>query len=507
MVPKDVAQNQRLYNLLIENTRKMISKLKLKTFKIGKRYSANTAFVIFKILKIYNSKIDVIDYITLHRVFAEIHEELIETTYKHFFGYLYQSLISYKRRNYYKLQYQINLAIYDMEIMGVKILYSRLYDYYEYLDDSLSNIFFERIDNMIECDKLVLKNEELKYLWNLALYNLCTANKILNLYIQTNKGIYRQKSINLCKKISAILSDFINKHNIEYFYKYPSLLTYILYNLESNKQFVSQNHPIHSAILRIRGYLPTLFSKATFKHLCWMCINLYDLDKELFNQAFRLFLKKLLELKQKRIEIPKQELPQVVLVLAYYLSDKYNGKLNFDFPIEFEKIDFENVYNILFPKYQQESYKINVSDEDLRRLQNMDDSEIRKSLSKIIKMSDKIPEYVKQKLDTESEKPHTSAEISDFEIEIKINNKPIYVCFPIKSGREIRGRTVSENYIYQITKPFIHYKNCVVIFLTAKRCSVNLRNAINKYKERFSLPIGVLEAENLAKLFKVYGVL
>ncbi|RLI86242.1 MAG: hypothetical protein DRO98_05660 [Archaeoglobales archaeon] len=113
-----------------------------------KRYPANVAFTIFEILQIYENRIEPLDDIYLRKRFINIYEKLIETTYSHFFGNLYQSLLSYEYGNYPKLEQQINWAIYDMEIMHVNILNSILNNSYENLENSLTNSFFDRIKDI-----------------------------------------------------------------------------------------------------------------------------------------------------------------------------------------------------------------------------------------------------------------------------------------------------------------------------------------------------------------------
>ena len=116
---------QGLIQKLIGYTQEMFDKLYDFTEK-EKRYPANVAFAIFEILQTYKNRIEPLDDIYLRKRFIDIYEKLIETTYSHFFGNLYQSLLSYRYGNYPKLEQQINWAIYDMEIMHVNILNSIL---------------------------------------------------------------------------------------------------------------------------------------------------------------------------------------------------------------------------------------------------------------------------------------------------------------------------------------------------------------------------------------------
>jgi hypothetical protein len=140
---------------------------------------------------------------------------------------------------------------------------------------------------------------------------------------------------------------------------------------------------------------------------------------------------------------------------------------------------------------------------------NYDDSKIRARLANIFQKSQYISENQKAQLTQEASKPHTGAEISDFEVRIDEDlYKTIHACLPIKSGREIKTPSVPETYAYQIMKPFIHlYDRCVVIFVTARRCSQALDAYIKKLKSLYGFPIAVIQEEYLCSILKFYGQL
>lgn len=54
----------------------------------------------------------------------------------------------------------------------------------------------------------------------------------------------------------------------------------------------------------------------------------------------------------------------------------------------------------------------------------------------------------------------------------------IYLCILFESRVEIKKNTVPVDVVYQIIRAFIEFKNCVVIFVTAKKSSENLMNYI-----------------------------
>lgn len=54
------------------------------------------------------------------------------------------------------------------------------------------------------------------------------------------------------------------------------------------------------------------------------------------------------------------------------------------------------------------------------------------------------------------------------ELPISYRGKRYYMCMPFKSSIEIRGSGVPVDRAYQIVRPFIEFKNCVVVVVTAK---------------------------------------
>jgi hypothetical protein len=110
-------------------------------------------------------------------------------------------------------------------------------------------------------------------------------------------------------------------------------------------------------------------------------------------------------------------------------------------------------------------------------------------------------------IEREMKKPHGVFEISDMELKIKVNGDMGYLCMPFKTGQEIKSGSVSVDVFYQLLRPFFHFSNCAVVFITAKSCSQNLLNEIKRANEKYSFAIEVIENEQLAKLLKLNGQL
>lgn len=187
-----------------------------------------------------------------------------------------------------------------------------------------------------------------------------------------------------------------------------------------------------------------------------------------------------------------------VKCLAQYLSTQADTE-NVDFSLRSllkNKIDFSDYIDKVFNNYFQ-SASINLVDGELSKLLAYNDDTLRAKVANTIKGVD--PNILAR----ESKKPHGVSEISDMEIPIKLDGKEFYMCMPFKSGVEISGNSVPESISYQIFRPFLHFDNCIVVFITAKRSSQNLMNYIKRMQSKLGWNISVIENEELAKLLKI----
>jgi len=171
-------------------------------------------------------------------------------------------------------------------------------------------------------------------------------------------------------------------------------------------------------------------------------------------------------------------------------------------------INIDKIIELIFSEFNKIS-EVSISDNEINEIYQMDDFKIRKSLVEILKNNDNLSNYVKNMLSFEAKKPHTAFEISDFEFPLNYENNLYFICFVIKSGKEIRRDSVSIDKVwYQIYRPFQELKNAVVIFLTAKKSSEVLKNWIKKHNScNPSQQIVIIEEENFAKLFKIYKII
>lgn len=141
--------------------------------------------------------------------------------------------------------------------------------------------------------------------------------------------------------------------------------------------------------------------------------------------------------------------------------------------------------------------------QDLHSLISLDDSELRKKVAECLQNVDP------NELERQVAKPHGPLEISDLDVKFIEDGELKYLCMPFKTGREITSDTMSENYMYQLIKPFSHFgDNCIVVLITAKKCSQGLETYIQRMSIRQpSWRIEVIQNEQLCKLLKANSLL
>jgi hypothetical protein len=162
-------------------------------------------------------------------------------------------------------------------------------------------------------------------------------------------------------------------------------------------------------------------------------------------------------------------------------------------------IDMAVLLRNTFKRYE-EITKVELSDQDINTLQMMSDIDLRKSVARILIGIDPMV------AEREAEKPHTSVEIADMELAIKIENNIYHLCMPFKSGKESRS-SFDVNVFHQIMRPFLLLRHCIVIFIAAKPCTQSLHNYVKQIRNNFGFSVEIIEDKMLARLLKINGLL
>jgi hypothetical protein len=145
--------------------------------------------------------------------------------------------------------------------------------------------------------------------------------------------------------------------------------------------------------------------------------------------------------------------------------------------------------------------EVETNTKDIEQLYELDDAYLRQSLAAIL---NGVNPVVAQR---EANKPHGPHEISDMELTVQHGGNIYRLSMPIKSGREIKEDSVPVNVAYQIIRPFLHFPDGLVVFVTAKPCSQYLHNYIKAANDILGLSIEVIEHHELARLLKLNNLL
>lgn len=466
------------------------------TSKNARKQLLGTLFLNLYELKDLEENFEPFELVGIEQTINRISSELTQYAYEHFFGNLYQIRNSLREKDYERLQNQLHWTINDLYSMHAQILQKNI------ISNSLESSFFGRLKGLVAVDHILIDRKDEDF-FILSLINLCTLNTVLVDYIHMN-GDFKDEAIHYLKSSfetlkKAFLDTEKDKNNV-------SLFLYVYINIKKDLKILNEDvDTIEDEFKDLMGiYESNFLELRDYASVLGLC-NLYELDKEKFKEMFNLVFDKL---STKKIHWNTR--PFYIKLLILYLKElELFDTIHLGIKPYFNPLNTIEVLNKMFPEYSAHTEDIEISDEDKEKLMEYDDSKIRAKLATILLRSDYIEEMTKKKLEMESKKPHTGFEISDFEISIEKGlSREIQVCMPIKSAREIRRASVPENYAYQIMKPFIHlYDQCVVIFVTSKKCSQSLNNYILKLNTMYKFPIDTLEEMNLCKLFKFYGQL
>lgn len=462
-----------------------------------KRLLGTLFFNLYKLKKEFQKNLDPFVVIGLEQRMNWISDWLTQDAYGHFFGNLYQIEYSLIYNNRSELQKRLNWTIGDLYTAHVLILQGNN------LTDSLGSAFLDRLNGLVTVDcKLIDKKDQ--DFFKLAVINLCTLNSVLADYVNMTTGDQKD----LAKKYLRLSFDSLERafRDTEKLDENISLPLFVYLTLKNDAVILNEKIDLlekdfHSLLQQLENKISKLRPYDIILSLC----NLHELDEE----KFRELLEQVFEEISKKVDWINR--PFYVRMLILYLQDGVIGtqSINLNIGPDFKPLNVEQITEMLFSEYFANQEKVSISKNDLDTLMNYDDAEIRQKLANILQQSKYLSKIQKEQLAKESKKPHTGAEISD--LELRIDSKPngtIYVCLPVKSGKEIRTQSVPESYAYQIMKPFIHlYDNCVVIFVTARKCSQALDAYVKKLKSLYRFPIAVVQEEFLCRIFKFYNQL
>ncbi|MEN6328600.1 MAG: hypothetical protein ABFD18_20630 [Syntrophomonas sp.] len=426
--------------------------------------------------------------VILQRDLAKIYNQVYSEEslfYYSSFHYAYQNIKSGDVQKIQNQFHKINLDVMTM-LLSVRSIMKGERD----LGSSTDDYFFSRMKNCTWAFTYVINNDLEDYFVP-SLYCIGNMMQTLTLYYEAGKSKYRHRIKPLLSLLDMELNKYLSKgrvkeiinsnYQLRYFLE-NQLLNYSNLNNEGYELFIDIDEIANE---RTRGALRILTS-------------IYNIEIDKFNEYFDLKFDNLAE------EAEEMDILNKILflrVLSNYFkckSDEYSG---FELGLyeEVTRIDTEDFINQVFNLNEIDIES--VAKHHLDKLISMKDDELRVKFSKTIKgVSERV-------LERESRKPHGAFEISDMEVPVMYRGKKYYLCMPFKSGVEITNKTVPVDVSYQIVRPFVEFRSCIVVFVTAKKCSENLMNYIKKIKDSLGWPIEVIEGNVLAGLLIMNGEL
>ncbi|MCR2043779.1 hypothetical protein [Anaerosalibacter massiliensis] len=435
-----------------------------------------------------NQFIEAHERVILERDLAKIYNQVYSEEslfYYSSFHYAYQNV---KSNNVEKIQNQfqkINLDVMTM-LLNVRSIMKGESD----LGSSTDDYFFSRMENCTWAFSYIIKNDLEDYFVP-SLYCICNMMQTLSLYYKAGKSKYRDRIKPLMNLLDKELNKYLSKEKVQKIIDSNYQLKYFLINQLLNHSDIDDGD--YKPCVNIDEILNERV-RGTFRILT----SIYNINIDKFKQYFDLKIDNLIE-KAEEMDILDKIL--FLRVLSNYFKSKGDEYSKFELGLyeEVIKINTEDFINQVFDLNQIDI--TSVEKYHLEKLMKMKDDELR------VKFSKTIRGVSKRVLERESRKPHGAFEISDMEVPIMYKGKKYYLCMPFKSGVEITGKTVPVDVSYQIVRPFIEFRNCMVVFVTAKKCSENLMNYIKKIKDSLGWPIEVIEENVLAGLLMMNGEL
>ncbi|MCD7972242.1 MAG: hypothetical protein LUG18_06185 [Candidatus Azobacteroides sp.] len=354
---------------------------------------------------------------------------------------------------------------------------------------STDDYYIERMERVFWGLNTVLKSQR-EEIMTPSLYVIYNLSQSLSVYLKSGHKAYKENAIRLLREILNIQEKFHSLSIVK-----QILLKNIKLNLFNLYQFSLANEVLD---LKQPILLPNIssFNNYTTENILRILSSIFYFDKKLFIEIFEHKYSAVIH----EISINRVGLNNFLFLkclILYYSITGNQQCIDFSLlPLQKNKIDFSDYINTVFHNYYQSATVI-LEPEELKKLLEYNDDTLREKVANtIIGVDPNI-------LIRESKKPHGASEISDMEIPIKLSGQSFYMCMPFKSGIEISGNSVPENIAYQIFRPFLHFDNCIVVFITAKKSSQNLMNYIKRMQSKLGWNITVIENEGLAKLLKI----
>lgn len=419
-----------------------------------------------------------------NRVFSVVYDESALFYYSSFY-YSYKEV----QKDANKVQMHFIKANFDVLAMRIKLAAIKLG--FASFGTSTDNYFLDRLSGLVVGIEYVFKNRKTEYFVT-ALYALLNLHQVL-LDFQENGIANKSEVSNKLNSVHITLEKVLTAQETQN----------IISNSPQAKYFLTEQLWRYAKLNSksdVQDFEPISFEKLDWipQLRCLGSISKYKPDE--FVKGCEICFPKWKELYAEAQPHAKILLFNILTQWQKIINHHSSTELNILFKSE-NIIDPSSILSRFFSGYDKIK-QTKVSSDELEKLYKFDDGQLRQRLGNSLKDIDPVI------ISRESTKYHGVSEIADMELPLRLYaDKTHYLCMPFKSAREISTTSVPVQYSYQIMRPFAYFENCVVIFVTAKKCSEPLMNEIKLMKEKFNWSIGVLENESLAALLKLNGQL
>lgn len=423
--------------------------------------------------------------IILKRDFSKIFHMVYSEESLFYYSSFYYAYHNVKNKDVNEIQTVIHKL--NLDIMTMHLCIKEIEDSKFDLGSSTDDYFFSRMERCSWAFNYILKNGMEEFYIG-SLYCLVNLIQVLTLYYEIGKSKYRKDIDPLLNVLNKVLNEYLENMKIKQILIENNQLRFFLISQQMKlDKIIGTNYDIKISKID--------FKTERTRSLLRILTSLYVINLDYFKTAFEENFNRLYSEYSHMQELDKilflRSISNYIQLTSFISEPLELGLYEEILEYDTEKI-LEDVFSI---------NKLNFSDvteEDIEKLKSFKDDVLRQ------KVANSMQGIRKQLLDREARKPHGVSEISDMEVELSLNGDKIYLCMPFKSGIEIRGNSVPVDVSYQIIRPFLEFKRCVVIFITAKKCSENLTNYVKKLRNNLGWPVDVIEEKALAALLKLY---
>lgn len=414
----------------------------------------------------------------LNKIYKVVYDD---HTIFYYSGFYY---VEQKVKHYEPFELSLEFQKVNLDLMAMFIKIKEIEKNNENLGGSTDNYFFSRFPNCINGFMMIL-DQKMEDEYVPTLYCLANFVQVLLSYLNAGKSKFKEEIISMLDTVIELIKKFKEDEQVDQILISSLPLHYFLE--DQLKSFYKRDGVSYEVKIEKEEIL-----ELELKKFLRVLTSIKHIDETIFMELLENRFLDIVEQLERMSEL--EEVLYLRSLCDYKNLKKIDMEINPFLCEEIESVDMASFLNQVF--CINEINLEDVTEEDIKKVQNMKDEELRIKVSKTIKG---VPPFL---LNFEASKPHGAFEISDMELPITYQGKNYYLCMPFKSGVEVSGKTVPESVSYQIYRPFTEFENCIVVFITAKKCSENLKNTIKKIKDKYKWPVDVIEEKVLAGLLK-----